>query len=145
MSPITAEPPVFIENEKDMEAFGTSMAASVAPGSVIFLKGDLGAGKTTWVRGFLRSLGHEGAVKSPTYTLVEEYYLQDMWIYHFDLYRISDAESLEFMGIREYFRSDAVVLIEWPEQGVGFLPSPDIVLTIDIVDEGRRVSVSYCA
>lgn len=145
MSPITAEPPVFIGNEKHMEAFGASMAASVAPGSVIFLKGDLGAGKTTWVRGFLGSLGHEGAVKSPTYTLVEEYYLQDMWIYHFDLYRISDAESLEFIGIREYFRSDAVVLIEWPEQGIGFLPSPDIVLTIDIVDKGRRVSVSYCA
>jgi tRNA threonylcarbamoyladenosine biosynthesis protein TsaE len=140
MSELTLEFPIFLENESEMEALGASIAVSIKPGSIIFLEGDLGAGKTTFVRGFLRGLGHQGNVKSPTYTLVEEYYLNHAWVYHFDLYRIVDAEELEWMGMREYFRSDAILLIEWPEKGLGFLPVPDLSLRIEILAVGRQVS-----
>lgn len=139
---IDLKSPIFIENESAMEALGARVAATVQLGCVIFLKGDLGAGKTTFVRGFLRGLGYEGIVKSPTYTLVEEYSVAGKIIYHFDLYRISDPESLEFIGIREYFRPDSIALVEWPEQGVGFLPAADVVLDIEILDNGRKVWVS---
>lgn len=135
--------PIFVADEKAMEAFGARIATSVKSGSVIFLKGELGAGKTTFVRGFLRGLGYKGVVKSPTYTLVEEYEIEHKKIYHFDLYRISDPESLEFIGIREYFHHDAISLIEWPDQGTGFLPLPDMSLDFEILEEGRLVSFGY--
>lgn len=141
MSQLNLEFPLWIENEAAMEALGVTLSESVQLGTVLFLKGDLGAGKTTLIRGFLKGLGYKGIVKSPTYTLVEEYCIGDRRVYHFDLYRISDPESLEFLGIREYFKRDAIILIEWPERGAGFLPVPDILLEIEILDEGRRVSI----
>ena len=129
---------LFIEGEAGMIAFGRKLAGISTSGLIIYLHGELGAGKTTLSRGFLRGYGHEGAVKSPTYTLVEHYHLNNQRIYHFDLYRLSDPEELEYMGARDYFHQHAICLIEWAENGEGFLPKADLELTLYYEDAGRR-------
>lgn len=122
-------------------ALGAALAEASADGAVIHLRGDLGMGKTTLARGLLTALGHRGAVKSPTYTLVESYALPGVAVHHFDLYRLRDPEELEFMGIRDYFDAGSLALIEWPQRGAGLLPEPDILVDFQSLNAGRLASV----
>jgi tRNA threonylcarbamoyladenosine biosynthesis protein TsaE len=119
---------------------GARRGHDAAPGgALVFLEGDLGAGKTTLVRGLLRGLGHRGPVRSPTYTLVETYELPGALVHHLDLYRIADPEELEYLGIRDLLDGNSLVLVEWPERGAGVLPAPDIRVHIEHLQEGRRL------
>ena len=131
----------YIDNEDAMQQLGAEIGAALQWRGVIYLNGDLGAGKTTLSRGLVRGAGHAGAVKSPTFTLVEPYELAAARIYHFDLYRLVDPEELEFLGIRDYFDEHSLCVVEWPEKGKGLLPSPDLAITIAAQGTGRRLSV----
>ena len=130
----------YLDSTEATEQFGAALWTLLPQQGVIFLQGDLGMGKTTLVRGFLRAAGFTGAVKSPTFTLVEEYTLDERKIFHFDLYRLNDPEELEWMGIRDYFDKNTLCFIEWAERGAGFLPEPDMVISLTVQDLGRNIS-----
>ncbi|MDX1656602.1 MAG: tRNA (adenosine(37)-N6)-threonylcarbamoyltransferase complex ATPase subunit type 1 TsaE [Candidatus Competibacteraceae bacterium] len=129
---------------KDTEALGATLAAAVEraglPGPlVVGLRGELGTGKTTLVRGLLRALGQRGRVKSPTYTLLEPYDLGQRRVYHLDLYRVADPDELEYLGLRELLEPGALLLVEWPQRGTGVLPGADLELELLHRGEGREV------
>jgi len=131
-----------IETDEQMQALGRQLAMACDGGGMIHLEGELGTGKTTLVRGMLRALGHEGAVKSPTFTIVEPYEVAGRNIYHFDLYRLSDPEELEYMGGRDYFDPENLCLIEWPDKGGQMLPPADLRLKLEHAGTSRNVSIS---
>lgn len=132
---------IHLNNEAQQLAFAAKVASAITAGMVIFLNGDLGTGKTTFVRGFLNALGYQGIVKSPTYTLVEPYQFADYSVYHFDLYRLADPEELEYAGGRDYFDGHSISLIEWPEKAEGYLPIADIILHLSYANSGRDIEL----
>ncbi|MGI0117996.1 tRNA (adenosine(37)-N6)-threonylcarbamoyltransferase complex ATPase subunit type 1 TsaE [Zooshikella sp. RANM57] len=139
---MTSGQTILLVDEAATVAFGQQLAKASGGKGVIYLYGDLGAGKTTLCRGVLQQMGHDGAVKSPTYTLVEPYNLvSGQVVYHFDLYRLGDPEELELLGGREYFNQSALCMIEWPERGAGFLPAADLKLTLQYQQGARTVEV----
>jgi tRNA threonylcarbamoyladenosine biosynthesis protein TsaE len=109
-------------------ALGRELAPLLVPGMVVWLEGELGAGKTTLARALLRALGHTGTVKSPTYTLVEVYVVSSLYWYHFDFYRFNEPEEFDDAGLGEYFREDSICLVEWPAKAAGHVPPADLAL-----------------
>jgi tRNA threonylcarbamoyladenosine biosynthesis protein TsaE len=122
-------------------ALGSRLASGLAPGVRIYLSGELGAGKTTLVRGLLRALGYHGRVKSPTFTLVELYKLSNLCLYHIDFYRFKASDEWEDAGFREVFGSDAVCLVEWPERAGALLPPADVRIRLQHSGTGREAII----
>jgi len=133
---------MIIKNEQAMLDAGEQLASQLTPGMLVFLVGDLGAGKTTLVRGILKGLGHRGSVKSPTYNLVEPYTINKLPVFHFDLYRLMGGEELEYMGMRDYLNEESVCFVEWPEKAEGLLPEPDLIIKINIYESERELLIS---
>ena len=131
--------PIYLNDTEATEQFGASLYKILPAKCVVFLQGDLGAGKTTLVRGFLRASGYNGTVKSPTYNIDEEYAIAQQAVFHFDLYRLSSPEELEWIGINDYFAQQSICFIEWPDLGLGFLPEPDIIIALSQQEQGRML------
>jgi len=133
---------IYIDSAEGMLRFAAKLARFIPEQAFfVFLQGDLGAGKTTLVRGLIQARGHIGNVKSPTYTLVEPYDLPSGRIAHFDLYRIADPQELDFIGLRDYLRDYPLCLFEWPEKAAGMLPTPDLRIEIDYAPPGRNLQL----
>ena len=130
-----------LKNETETKAIGEKVASCLKGSEIIYLKGDLGTGKTTLVRGALNKLGFTGSVKSPTYTIVEPYTIDNYIIYHFDLYRLNDPEEIESLGIRDYCDGQSICFFEWPEKGGNLLPNADVLLILSYHKEGRKAEL----
>ena len=144
MSSLPSHPPSLawvcpVPDEEATAALARRFASNLEPPCVIYLRGDLGAGKTLFTRAYVHAKGFEGYVKSPSYGLLETYELTGQTVLHLDLYRIEDPEELEFLAIRDLYRRDSVLMVEWPDRGRGFLPPPDIVLEFGEKDESRFI------
>jgi tRNA threonylcarbamoyladenosine biosynthesis protein TsaE len=131
-----------LATEQDTLALGAALAPGLRPGTTLFLTGNLGAGKTTLVRGLLHGLGFEGRVKSPTFTLVEPYTISSLYLYHFDFYRFNRPNEWLDSGFRDYFNSASICLVEWPEKAGGHLPAPDLKIDLAIAGTGRDATIS---
>ena len=131
----------YLVDEAAMLDFGNSFASFLQIGSIITLIGNLGAGKTTLVRGILHGLGYQGIVKSPTYNLVEIYKISRLYLYHFDFYRFNDYSEWEAAGFRDYFNSETICLVEWPEKGGDLLPTADLTIKLQFTDQGRLAEI----
>jgi len=134
---------VLVSSEQAMIEFGEYVFSLLRADDLVFLVGDLGAGKTTLTRGILRKFGHVGPVPSPTYTLVEPYNVSDRELIHMDLYRLKSPEELEMLGFRD-FVGNTICIIEWPERGGSLLPPPNVIITIETVGDGRSVAIERC-
>jgi tRNA threonylcarbamoyladenosine biosynthesis protein TsaE len=130
---------LFLTDESSTLKLGERLSHIIPDDFTIYLRGELGAGKTTLVRGFLKGLGHKGAIKSPTFTLLEPYVLNHKTIYHFDLYRVSETAELELIGMRDYFAESAVRFVEWPERAKKYLVEPDWYCEMGTKGEGREI------
>jgi len=129
-------------DELATEAIGRRLGGLLNGRGIVYLAGELGAGKTTLSRGILRGMGHTGAVKSPTFTLVEPYEMGERAVYHFDLYRLEDPEELEYLGIDDYLEGGHLCLVEWPEKGIGHIPPSDLTIELGVLAEGRSLVVT---
>ena len=131
--------PIVTGSEPELEAIGSALAKSLNFGDIIFLEGELGSGKTTVSRGILRGFGYRGIAASPTYTLLELYELMGHRVAHFDLYRITAAKDLDGIGFRDYLDGQTICLIEWPENGAGYLPAPTLRIILEYAGVGRTI------
>ncbi len=124
---------------------GQDFAQQLHAGMIVYLHGDLGAGKTTFVRGVLQGLGHQGKVRSPTYTLVESYDVAGVEFYHFDLYRFIDEYEWDAAGFNEYFNDHSICMVEWPEKAGNILPKPDVDIALHLLNadlaQGRKLTI----
>jgi tRNA threonylcarbamoyladenosine biosynthesis protein TsaE len=130
---------IFLTDEAATLAAGATLARISSGKGLFTLQGNLGSGKTTFSRGVIQALGHAGAVKSPTYTLVEPYDLPSGRVLHYDLYRLNDPEELHFLGVRDFLDADVLTLVEWPERGQNWLPTPELALSLSVEGAGRRL------
>ena len=130
---------IFLADEAATLAAGATLARIFSGKGLFTLQGNLGSGKTTFSRGVIQALGHAGAVKSPTYTLVEPYDLPSGRVLHYDLYRLNDPEELHFLGVRDFLDADVLTLVEWPERGQNWLPTPELALSLSVEGAGRRL------
>lgn len=139
-----SERTVMLTSAAATEAAGAALARAVANAeqACIYLRGELGAGKTTFARGFLAGLGHTGRVPSPTYTLVEPYDVAGRRVWHLDLYRLGDGAELEYLGLDEMAGPGGVLLIEWPERGLEYLPNDDLSIELKVIPEGRSLAIT---
>ena len=128
--------------EADTLALGAAVATGLTPGMVIYLRGELGAGKTTLARGLLQTLGVTERIKSPTYTLVEPYIVSSLYLYHFDFYRLQHPDEWVDAGFRDYFSSDAVCLVEWPDKAGAQLPAADMTIDLATAGDARKATLS---
>ena len=131
-----------LPDEAATVALGAALAHVLAPGLQVWLQGNLGTGKTTLTRGLLRGLGHEGKVKSPTYTLIEPYVVSSLNLYHFDFYRFTSPDEYLDAGLDEYFAGEGVCIVEWPDKASPHLPSPDVEIVLRAGESGRDVAIS---
>ncbi len=137
----------FLQDEDATVQLGRDVSRCLSGRGLVFLIGDLGAGKTTFSRGILRELGHQGAVKSPTFTLVEPYDMTAVTggqVYHFDLYRLNEPDELEYIGIDDYFAGENLCLVEWPEKADEQLPPPDLILNLTLQGRSRHATLTAC-
>ena len=140
---ITMQLTVELATSTQTEQLGASLTTLIQPGCCVFLQGELGAGKTTLVRGLLHQLGHSGSVKSPTYTLVEPYNLKGIDIFHCDLYRLADPYELEYIGLTDLHNDNSMLVVEWPERGRGMLPTCNINIALNYCKQGRQAQITH--